>query len=146
MKKSLIFKLALLAIPLAVVAIAINPGSVSVIQGSELRTTTFQEAVSGSSVGWCAPVALLATYGLFGLAVFHLILKKPVLLKIMRGVSFVAACLAACPILIQGEVRVLPNAFAGLLLMVLWIVTHFALVNKKEQKEEAPKGKRLSGK
>ncbi len=144
MKKSMFLKIALLGLPLAVVAIAIDPESVDVISGETLRHTSFAEAVVGSAVGWCAPVALLLTYGIFGLAVFHLVTKKDVLLKIIRVVSFVAACLAACPILVSGEVRVVPNAFAGLLLMILFLVSHIAL-SGKEIKEEAAKGQRLPG-
>lgn len=145
MKKFSISKLALLALPLAVVAIAIQIGSVTVVQGDEVRYTSFAEAVVGSSVGWCAPVALVLTYAIFGLAVFYLVTKKDLLLNILRGASFVAACLASCPILVSGEVRVLPNAFAGLLLMALWLISHILLKAKnKEEKEEKPVGKRLS--
>ena len=144
MKKFSISKLAILALPLAVVAIAIQPNSVSVVRGTEVATTSFAEAVVGSAVGWCAPVALVLTYAIFGLAVFYLVTKKNLWLNILRGAAFAAACLASCPILISGEVRVLPNPFAGLLLMALWLISHLLLKGETQEKEEKTEGRRLS--
>ena len=147
MKKNTAIYIALLLIPLMVVGIAISPNSVTVIRGEELTYTTFAEAVSGSYVGWCAPVALLATYALFAMAVIYGITKKQYWLKGIRGVSFVAACLVACPVLVQGgEVMVVPNVLAAILLLGLWLAAHMALKNKDLQKTEAPTGRRLGGK
>lgn len=146
MKKNTILNLLVLALPLAVVAIAISPNSVTVIRGMEAPAyTTFAEAITGSIVGWCPPVTLLMTYALFGMAVLHMVIKKPLWMKLIRGASFVAACLAACPIMVPSEVRVIPNVFAGILLLVLWGVACFATSEKEQQKDEAPKGQRLSG-
>lgn len=146
MKKQTILNLLLLALPLAVVAIAISPNSVTVIRGMEAPAyTTFAEAVSGSIVGWCPPVTLLLTYAMFGMAVLHLVTKKPLWIKLIRGASFVAVCLAACPIMVPSQVRVIPNVFAAIVLLVLWGISHYMTANREKEKVEEPKGRRLSG-
>ena len=147
MKKQTVLNLVTLALPLAVVAIAVTPNSGMVINGTEAPTyTTFAEAVVGSPVGWCAPVALLLSYAMFGLAVLNMVVKKPLWMKLIRGASFVAACLAACPILINTQVRVIPSVFAAIVLMVLWGLSHYMVTHPEKQKEEKPKGRRLAGK
>ena len=143
MNKNKILKLALFVLPLVVVAIAISPGSVHVYEGDVLRVTNFTEAVYGSNVGWCAPVMLLVTYGIFGLFVFYLILKKKVLVRIIRAVAFLAICLGACPVLVPGEVRVVPNVFAAIVMCAVWGVAHL-LVKDKNEEAVKPQGRRLS--
>ena len=83
---------------------------------------------------------------LFGLAVLNMVVKKPLWMKLIRGASFVAACLAACPILINTQVRVIPSVFAAIVLMVLWGLSHYMVTHPEKQKEETPKGRRLAGK
>lgn len=145
MKRSTILKIAFLALPLAVVAIAIRPGSVTVIQGTEVRYTNFMEAVVGSSVGWCAPVALILTYVIFGMAVFYLLTKKEVLLKLVRAAAFLAACLSGCPVLVKGSVWVNPNVFVAILMMALWGLSYYMLSVAKKGEATKPQGRRLSG-
>lgn len=145
MKKSTILKIALLALPLAVVAIAISPNSVTVIHGMDAPVyTSFANVVTDSAVGWCAPVALLLTYGVFGLAVFHLVTGKTILVKIIRGAAFVGTCLIGCPILVPGEVKVIPSVFAAILMLALWILSHYMVVDQKKEKEASGSGRRLS--
>lgn len=146
MKKQTILNLVLLVLPLAAVAIAISPNSVTVLRDTEVVGTTFAEAVNGSMVGWCPPVTLLMTYAMFGMIIIHLVTKKPLWMKLVKGASFVAACLAACPIMVPGQVRVIPNVFVGILLLVLWCVTYYMTAKSENKKEEAPQGRRLSGK
>lgn len=145
MKNQTATKIATLLLPLIVVYVAISPNSVTVIQDQQILYTTFAEAVSGSAVGWCAPVALLLTYALFGMAVIQLFAKKQAWLRWIRNLSFVAACLAACPILIQGQVTVIPNVLAAILLMVLWGVSYYALWSSRKENNSQPEGQRLSG-
>ena len=146
MKKQTVWNLLTMGLPLAVVAIAIRPGSVTVIRGMDAPVhTSFANAVSGSPVGWCPPVALLLTYAMFGMAVLFAVTKKPLWMKLIRGASFVATCLTACPIMIPSQVRVIPNVFAAILLLVLWGVAYYIVSNQEKQKEEATQGRRLPG-
>ena len=142
-KKQTLILIALILIPLIAVAIAISPGSVMVFQNQTLTTMSFAEPLEGVDFGWCAPVALILTYVLFAAVVIYALTKKQLVLKIVRGVGFVAMSLVALPILARSEVLIVPNAFVGMLLAAHWLISHFTLRSMNPKQEEKPKGKRL---
>ena len=143
MKKHTLILIALILIPLIAVAIAISPGSVMVFQTQTLTTMSFAEPLEGVDFGWCAPVALILTYVLFAAVVIYALTKKQLVLKLVRGVGFVAMSLVALPILARSEVLIVPNAFVGMLLAAHWLISHFTLRSMNPKQEEKPKGKRL---
>ena len=143
MKKQTLILIALILIPLIAVAIAISPGSVMVFQNQTLTTMSFAEPLEGVDFGWCAPVALILTYVLFAAVVIYALTKKQLVLKIVRGVGFVAMSLVALPIIARSEVLIVPNAFVGMLLAAHWLISHFTLRSMNPKQEEKPKGKRL---
>ena len=143
MKKQTLILIALILIPLIAVAIAISPGSVMVFQNQTLTTMSFAEPLEGVDFGWCAPVALILTYVLFAAVVIYALTKKQLVLKIVRGVGFVAMSMVALPILARNEVLIVPNAFVGMLLAAHWLISHFTLRSMNPKQEEKPKGKRL---
>ena len=143
MKKQTLILIALILIPLIAVAIAISPGSVMVFQNQTLTTMSFAEPLEGVDFGWCAPVALILTYVLFAAVVIYALTKKQPVLRIVRGVGFVAMTLVALPIIVRSEVLIVPNAFVGMLLAAHWLISHFTLRSMNPKQEEKPKGKRL---
>ena len=143
MKKQTLILIALILIPLIAVAIAISPGSVMVFQNQTLTTMSFAEPLEGVDFGWCAPVALILTYVLFAAVVIYALTKKQPVLRIVRGVGFVAMSLVALPIIARSEVLIVPNAFVGMLLAAHWLISHFTLRSMNPKQEEKPKGKRL---
>ena len=143
MKKQTLVLIALILIPLIAVAIAISPDSVMVFQDQTLITMSFAEPYEGVDFGWCAPVALILTYLLFAAVVIYALTKKQFVLKIVRGVAFVAMSLVALPILARSEILIVPNAFVGILLAAHWLISHFTLRGMNPKKEEKPEGKRL---
>ena len=143
MKKQTLILIALILIPLIAVAIAISPGSVMVFQNQTLTTMSFAEPLEGVDFGWCAPVALILTYVLFAAVVIYALTKKQLVLRIVRGVGFVAMSLVALPIIARSEVLIVPNAFVGMLLAAHWLISHFTLRSMNPKQEEKPKGKRL---
>ena len=143
MKKQTLILIALILIPLIAVAIAISPGSVMVFQNQTLTTISFAEPLEGVDFGWCAPVALILTYVLFAAVVIYALTKKQLVLRIVRGVGFVAMSLVALPIIVRSEVLIVPNAFVGMLLAAHWLISHFTLRSMNPKQEEKPKGKRL---
>ena len=143
MKKQPLILIALILIPLIAVAIAISPGSVMVFQNQTLTTISFAEPLEGVDFGWCAPVALILTYVLFAAVVIYALTKKQPVLRIVRGVGFVAMSLVALPIIVRSEVLIVPNAFVGMLLAAHWLISHFTLRSMNPKQEEKPKGKRL---
>ena len=142
-KKQTLILIALILIPLIAVAIAISPSSVMVFQNQTLTTMSFAEPLEGVDFGWCAPVALILTYVLFAAVVIYALTKKQPVLRIVRGVGFVAMSLIALPIIARSEVLIVPNAFVGMLLAAHWLISHFTLRSMNPKQEEKPKGKRL---
>lgn len=143
MKKETALLIALLLLPLLAVGIAVSPASVTVIQDQTLTTMSFAQTVDGSAFGWCAPVALLMTYGIFASAVIYALTKKPFWLKAIRAVSFLAMFLAVLPIIVQDEIRIIPNVMVGIALGAQWAAAHFAIKKSGKQEEKKPAGNRL---
>ena len=133
--------IALLLLPLMVVGIGAMPTSVTVVSKDAVYTTSFMEAITGSYVGWCAPVAMLLNYCLFGMAVIYGFVKKDIWLKGIFGLSFVAMCLAVLPNLVQAELRIVPNVVVALLLGAQCVVAR--MMRKAPAAKAKPTGNRL---
>ena len=84
------------------------------------------------------PMALLAAVGgvmcipVFILAVVAAVKEKPWVLAAVKWLSFGSACCAVAPILLRGEVMVVPNVTLPLLMMVEFAVAYFAEKKKAE--------------
>lgn len=142
MKKNKALYVAMLLLPLAVVGLGVSPTSVTVIDGETMYTTSFMEAIYGSYVGWCAPVAMLLNYCLFGMAVIYGFSKKDFWLKGIFGIAFAAMTLTVLPILIQGQPVIIPNAVVAILLGIQCVLAR--LMVKAPVLKEEPTGQRLS--
>lgn len=134
--------IALILLPLMVVGIAVSPTSVTVVTEETVYTTSFMEAISGSYVGWCAPVTVLLNYCLFGMAVIYGFSKKDFWLRGIFGFAFAAVCLAVLPNLVQGMPKIVPNVVVALLLAGQCIVAWIML--KAPAHKEKPAGQRLN--
>ena len=143
MKKPEFTKILLPAFPILTVFVASAPNGVMVFDGTEVVYQAWMQTVAQSSVGWCAPVAALLNYVLFGLAVIYLIAKKTWSLKPIFYLAVAATCIASLPVVSQGDVKVIPSAL-GIIFLAAEAITA-AIVIKKEQaaQQNAPKGKRL---
>lgn len=142
MKKPALTTILLLAFPLLTVLLASGPAGVTVFDGVNTAYYSWHQVVEKAAMGWCAPMAVVMNYAVFALAVFYLLRKKAWCLKAVFILSFLAACVAALPIVIQSDVKVVPNAFGMILLMAESGVAYM-LTKKAETKTEKPKGKRL---
>ena len=143
MKKSTLLRAALVILPLLVVSVAVGPNAATVINAGTTDMTTWYQIVSESALGWCLPVAGLMNYVLFALAVGYLLLKKHWCARWIRGIAFAALCLAALPIVIQSDVKIIPNVLGLLLLAGDYFVAHVIVKEQMAAAEVAPKGKRL---
>lgn len=142
MKKPALTTILLLAFPLLMVLLASGPAGVTVFDGVNTAYYSWHQVVEKSSMGWCAPMAVVMNYAVFALAVFYLLRKKTWCLKAVFILSFIASCVAALPIVVQSDVKVVPNAFGMILLMAESGVA-YVLTKKTEAQTEKPKGKRL---
>ncbi len=143
MKKSTLLRAALVILPLLVVSVAVGPNAATVINAGTADMTTWFQIIPESGWGWCLPVAGLMNYVLFALAVGYLLLKKHWCVRWIRGIAFAALCLAALPIVIQSDVKIIPNVLGLLLLAGDYFVAHVIVKVQMTATEAAPKGKRL---
>ena len=135
MNKNKLLRVALVLLPLLVVLVVIDPASVTVIGEQEVNYVSFMHPVEESSVGWCAPVAALLNYVLFGMAVLHLLTGKEVWLKGIFGLAFAAATIAALPVIVNTVPKVVPSVLAAILLGTHCIVAK-VLLRPEQQKQE----------
>ena len=143
MKKQMIWKIILLVLPLVVVMIASNPTSIMVYDGETLTYTSWLETVPNSNVGWCAPAAVLMNYGLFALAVFYALREKEGCLKAMSLLALAAACLAVMPIMVQSDLKIVPNVFGAIVLGAEGIVARVVRNTSAGKEKEKSVGSRI---
>lgn len=144
MKKSTVMTVLLLVIPLAVVTVVSNPSGVTVFDGETTQMISWLQTVPESTWGWCLPVAALLNYLVFGLAVIYGLRKKQWCLKGIFWISFAALCLASLPLVVQTQIKIIPNVFGLILLGVESVAANLARKNPELfAKKEKPQGKRL---
>lgn len=144
MKKSTAMIVFLLVIPLSVVAVASSPSGATVYDGETAQMITWFQTVEGSAYGWCLPVAALLNYIAFGLAVIFGLKKKQWSLQGIFWLSFAALCLASVPIVVQTEIKTVPNILGVLLLGAESLAAHLVRKNPELFSEkEKTKGKQL---
>ncbi len=134
----------LLVLPLLMVLVAANPSGVTVFDGETTRYLSWFQTVPESIWGWCAPVAGLLNYLLFGLAVIYGLNKKSWCLQAIMGIAFVASCVAALPVVAQSDIKIVPNVM-GILLLVAESFVAYAVKKEQDKAVQAakPKGKSL---
>ncbi len=141
--KKLKIDIILLILPLLTVLVVSNPSSVTIFDGENTWYLSWMTLVSDSAWGWCAPVAGLANYLLFGLAVLYLVTKKQHWLKAVLTVGFAAVCVAALPIVVQSDVKIVPNVLGVILIAAEAVAAYLILKRPSDQDQKGPGGKRL---
>lgn len=144
MKKQTLTIVSLLVLPLLVVLIASSPSGVTVFDGQTTTVMSWLQTVPESPWGWCAPVAALMNYVLFALAVVYAVSKKAFCLKGIFWIALAAACVAAIPIVVQSDLKIVPNVFGVILLCAQSIAARMAQKNGADENEKNPKSARLN--
>ena len=144
MKKTGFIKLLLAIIPLMTVFVTSSPDGVMFFDGTAVTYSNWLQPAIQSGMAWCAPVASVLNYLVFGLAVIYLVTKKSKSVKAIFYLALVATCIASLPVVSSGDVKIVPNVLGIILLGVECIIA--AVLNKKEQdsQDNAPKGERLA--
>ena len=141
MNKKSLMKTALIVLPLLVVFVASGPSAVIVFDGQDTSYYSWYQMVSGSSVGWCAPAAAMLNYISFALAVIYCLRKKEWSIKSVFVVSMAAACFAALPVVVQSDVKVVPNVMG-----MIFLGAHAMVAYMERKAIEAEEAKKLKGK
>ena len=143
MKKINKMKAALVLLPLMMVFVASNPSGVMVFDGVTVSYVSWFQTVPESPYGWCAPVAGLVNYVLFGMAILCAVTKKKWCLQGVFGLALGAACIAVLPIIAQPEIKIVPNVMGAILLAAESAIAYMGLKKQEETPEKKYKGKRL---
>ena len=142
MKKDKWMKIALLLLPLLTVAVASAAASVTVFDGVNTAYYSWHQVVDQSSFGWCAPVAVVMNYVVFVLAMVYFLKKKDWCLTGIFYIAFAAACVAVLPIVIPGDVKVIPNVMGVIFLMAESLLAKVMM--KKQPETPVKNGRRLA--
>jgi len=128
MKKKTIFNCFLALIPVAAFFMATTGDSVAVydIAAQEVYKLSYFAPVVGASYAFLTPLAGWLTVVTAVLALVMILGKKAGCLPWLKWLSLVAACVAVAPMLLQGNMRVVPNFFLPLLMMVEYLLCMFA--------------------
>jgi len=141
--KKLKFDYLLALLPLAMVMLASGPSGVTVFDGTNTADFSWLQVVQNSTVGWCAPMAVVMNYVVFALAVVYLVKKKAWCLTGIFYLAFAAACVAVLPIVIQSDIKVIPNVMGAILLMTESLAAKLVMKKQPEEKAKNNKGRRL---
>lgn len=143
MKKETLLKILLILLPILAVGLATTTDSV-LVYDTLTGTTEHYSYFSLLPVGsfrMITPLAAIfsAVAGLLGGA--YAATKKEGLLKGIVGVSFASATLAALPIMLSAEVKILPNVGLPIFMVAQLFVAYYIL--KQPRAEEARKINKL---
>ncbi len=141
MKKTTLLIAALLILPLLMVAVASGPAGVMVFDGENIAYYSWHQVVEKSTLGWCAPMAVVMNYVVFVLAMVYVLKKKSWCLTGIFYIAFAAGCVAVLPIVVQSDIKVVPNVAGVILLMAESLVAKVMM--RKKPEEPAKNGKRL---
>ena len=132
--KKLKFNYLLALLPLAMVLIASGPSGVTVFDGTNTAYYSWHQMVQKSSFGWCAPMAVVMNYVVFALAVIYLLKKKSWCLTVIYYLAFAAGCVAVLPIVIQSDIKVIPNVMGVIVLMSESLAAKLVMKKLPEEK------------
>lgn len=139
MKKERIFNLALILLPVVAVGIACTPNSILLYDAEKdaAAYTTFLALLPEGTLRIAPVLALLLSSISAGFAISFVLGRKQGFLKAIQVLSFLAVTAAVVPILMQTQVRVLPNMWVPLLMAGQWILT--AVYRAGEEKNKSPR-------
>lgn len=141
MKKWNLKKIMLILLPILAVGLATTVDSVTVFDPANGTTEYYSyfELIPDSSYQIVMPLAAILSLVSGVLGAVYMVKNKA--LKGIVGTSFCAAMLAVLPILLKGDVLVIPNVGLPIFMLVDCLLAYWIL--KKPEQQEENKGIRL---
>lgn len=143
MKKQTLIYIAMLLLPVAAAGLAASPESVAVCTQERVEYYSFHDQIPGVSVGVCFVISVLLNDLCFFAGVIHGLTKKKGWLNGVFFLAFAAVSLAVLPIVVKGEITVLPNMAVPLLMGAECLLAYILLRKPIEQKNRTSQGPRL---
>ncbi|MBQ8835383.1 MAG: hypothetical protein IJ001_10765 [Oscillospiraceae bacterium] len=137
MKKETLMKILLVLLPILAVGLATTTDSVTVYDPAAGTTEYYSyfELLPVGSFQMITPLAAILSAASGLLAGAYAAAKKEGLLKGIVGVSFCSATLAALPIMLSADVKILPNVGLPIFMVIQLFLAYYML--KKPKTEEA---------
>ena len=142
MNTSRLRKIFMIALPVAAAIFAAMPGTVQVIRGTEVASSSYLVAIPVGLAGLCTPIAVILNYVTFACLIFGILAKKKGGYTAAAGASFLSSLAAVGPLFMQnGEVRIIPHVVFPIITLAEAIFVYYCIKDKKKDGE--PEGKRL---
>ena len=144
MKKNSLFNWVLALMPMSAVSIAATGSSVTVydIPAKEIWKLSYFVMIPDVEYSFLTPLAGLLIIAASVLALVLVLGKKPGCAVWLKWISLTAACVAVAPILLKGDMLVVPNFVPPLLMMAEYVLCLVASKPKTAARRE-PRGGRL---
>ena len=144
MKKNSLFNWFLALMPMSALCVAATGVSVTVydIPAQEIRKQSYFATVSGAEYSFLTPLAGLLIIAVAVLALVLVLGKKQGCAVWLKWLSLITACVAVAPILLKGDLLVVPNFVPPLLMMAEYILCLVATKPNAAARRE-PRGGRL---
>ena len=144
MKKNTILKSLLILFPVLAVGLATTPDSVMVFDTLTAETQYFSyfDVLPVVNLQMVTPMAALLSAFSGILAAVYLAKKKSNILKVSGYAAVASACLAAIPVVVRGDVMVLPNVALPIFMLMQYLIS--SMMKKAEKEEPKKNNKRLS--
>lgn len=133
MKKSVLMKVFLILLPAMAVLLATTGDSVQVVdsQSGTVQVYSYFSAIPVGKLTMCTPLAAILAVVATVLSVIFVAWRKPWAIGALCWVALLSSVAAVVPILLRGEILVLPNPLLPILMMVQWGLA--SVINKKPE-------------
>ena len=124
MKKNVLLNCFLALVPIAAFFVATTGDSVVAynIAAQEVYKLSYFALVPGASVSFLTPLAGMLTVVATVLALVLVLGKKTGCIPWLKWICMIAACVAVGPLLLQDEVRIVPNFVLPFLMMMEFVL------------------------
>lgn len=140
MKKAMLLKIFLILLPAMAVLLATTGDSVIVFDTAAKTTESYSyfSLIPQGTLKVCTPLAALLAVAATVLAVAFVVTGKRLCLGGVIGTGFASAVAATAPILMQGDVVVVPNAFFPILVLADCVLAYYMMKKTAEKTQEKP--------
>lgn len=138
MKKEILMKILLVLLPILAVGLATTTDSVMVYdpQAGTMAYYSYFSLLPVGNFRMITPLAAILSVASGLLAAVYAATKKEGLLKGIAAVSFCSATLAALPVMLSTDVKILPNVGLPIFMVVELLLAYYIL---KKPRQEANK-------
>ena len=144
MKKTIFMKVLLIAFPVLAVGLATTVNSVTVFDTVTSQTQYFSyfNELPVENLKMVLPLTGMLALISGVLAVVYLAKKNLNMLKAAGYAALASSCLAAVPMMVRGDVLVIPNVGLPIFMVLEYLVAYLLEKDEKAREEKLPKARK----